>query len=188
MLLNPSIQSRAQAEIDVVCDHSSRLPTVADRSNLPYVEAVLSELLRWTIITPLGLPHRLTKEERYDEYVLPQGSHIFANIGTITQNPDDYPDPASFNPERFLGPPQKRQRDPRETVFGYGRRQCPGIALADQVMFIIVASILATFEIGPNEGEQYSQGYTDGVISHRLPFSCTIRIRSPSARELIPAF
>lgn len=73
MLLNPPAQSHAQAEIDAACDHSPRLPTLTDRPRLPYVEAILSEVLRWTIIAPLGLPHRLMTEEKYGDYILPKG-------------------------------------------------------------------------------------------------------------------
>jgi cytochrome P450 len=81
MLLNPSVQSHAQAEIDALCDHSSRLPTFADKPNLPYTEAVLTELLRWSIVAPLGLAHRFTKEETYGEFRFPRESYAFANIG-----------------------------------------------------------------------------------------------------------
>ena len=48
----PEIQKRAQAEVDAVC--SGRLPTMADRPRLPYVDAILSEVLRWVSIAPVS--------------------------------------------------------------------------------------------------------------------------------------
>ena len=48
----PEIQKRAQAEVDTVC--SGRLPTMAYRPHLPYVDAILSEVLRWVSIAPVS--------------------------------------------------------------------------------------------------------------------------------------
>jgi len=53
MTLYPEVQARAQEEIDRVVGHD-RLPDFGDRDNLPYVEAILMETLRWHPITPLG--------------------------------------------------------------------------------------------------------------------------------------
>ena len=52
MAQHRDIQERAQAEVDSVC--GKRLPTMADRPNLPYVDAVLSEVLRWVSIAPVS--------------------------------------------------------------------------------------------------------------------------------------
>ena len=53
MLLNPDVQVRAQAEIDLIVG-TERLPVFEDRPSLPYIEAVLRETLRWHPVTPLG--------------------------------------------------------------------------------------------------------------------------------------
>lgn len=53
MTLHPDVQSRAQAEIDAVVGHD-RLPDFSDKDKLPYLNAIISELLRWLIIAPLG--------------------------------------------------------------------------------------------------------------------------------------
>jgi cytochrome P450 len=80
MAMNPLVQKKAQAEIDAVCDSQSRLPTFADKSSLPYVEALVWEVLRWGGITPLGLPHRFTENETYEGLEIPKDIHAFANI------------------------------------------------------------------------------------------------------------
>lgn len=53
MTLFPDVQKKAQAQIDAVIG-VDRLPTFADRGSLPYVEAVVKEVLRWHTVTPLG--------------------------------------------------------------------------------------------------------------------------------------
>ncbi|KAJ7756417.1 cytochrome P450 [Mycena maculata] len=183
MVMNPTAQKKAQAEIDAVCDMQSRLPTFADKSSMPYVEALLWEVLRWGAITPLGLPHRFTQDETYEGLQIKEGMHAFANISAISFDPESYPEPEVFRPERFIGP--NPQPDPRKIVFGYGRRLCPGNALAEMTMLIIIARTLATFDIQPRKGEKYSISRTDGVIAHNNPFQVDINVRSGLARDLI---
>lgn len=118
VLLNPSAQQRAQAELDAVVGHD-RLPTLGDRDNLPYVRALCSEILRWNPTAPLGLPHRLIQDDAYNKYFLPAGSVFFVNIRKLLRDPRRYADPEAFRPERFLGEPEFA---PEKIVFGFGRR------------------------------------------------------------------
>ena len=53
MSLYPEVQARAQAEVDQVVG-PSRLPSWDDHDSLPYLEALLKEVLRWNPVTPLG--------------------------------------------------------------------------------------------------------------------------------------
>ena len=50
-----------------------------------------------------------------------------------------------FDPERFLG--ENQQLDPGEVCFGWGRRSCPGVPLADSTIFNYVAIVLATLDV-----------------------------------------
>ena len=54
MTVYPEVQRKAQEEIDMVIGND-RLPTIADQANLPYVEAVAKEVLRWNPIVPFGM-------------------------------------------------------------------------------------------------------------------------------------
>jgi cytochrome P450 len=79
MLLNPAAQRRAQEEIDKVVGHD-RLPTLADRSLLPYVEACVKEALRSAPVAPEGVPHLPRTDDEYNGYLIPKGSIMIANI------------------------------------------------------------------------------------------------------------
>lgn len=53
MILHPEVQAKAQAELDAVVG-CGRLPEISDRPNLPYINAVILELLRWRPVAPMG--------------------------------------------------------------------------------------------------------------------------------------
>jgi cytochrome P450 len=63
----------------------------------------------------------------------------------MCQDPEVYPDPSLFNPERYLC--SEPQQDPRKIVFGFGRRICPGMFLAEASIFSCIVSSLAVFSI-----------------------------------------
>lgn len=78
MALYPEVQNRARADIDRVV--SNRLPTFEDYDSLPYIKAIIKEILRWGPVAPLGLMHSTTKDDIYQNYFIPEGVPIFGNI------------------------------------------------------------------------------------------------------------
>ncbi|KIL00351.1 hypothetical protein PAXRUDRAFT_8298 [Paxillus rubicundulus Ve08.2h10] len=189
MTLYPEVQSKAQTEIDAVVG-LERLPTIQDREQLPYINALTVELLRWFTIAPLGITHVTTVDDVYEGYFIPKGSYIFPNMWQMMHDPDVYPDPFLFKPERFApGEGQEPEADPHNGIFGFGRRQCPGIAFAEMAVFAQVSMVLAVFNISKaiDDGKEIepSQGRTTGTISHPLPFRCSIKPRSQKAVGLI---
>ncbi|KAI9457271.1 cytochrome P450 [Boletus coccyginus] len=143
MTIYPEVLKKAQAEVDVVVG-DKRLPTMKDRGALPYVNALCKELLRWNVLIPMP-PHAAAEDIVYEGYLIPKGTCLLGNIWLIFTNPDIYPDPDVFDPERFLG--ENQQLDPREMCFGWGRRSCPGSLLAESMIFICVVMALATLDI-----------------------------------------
>lgn len=79
MTLFPKVQRIAQEEMDRVLG-PGRLPTVADRAKLPYVDAVVKEVLRWHPVAPMGIPHMSVEADTYKGYYIPKGSLIMPNI------------------------------------------------------------------------------------------------------------
>lgn len=79
MAMNPDAQAKAQAEIDEVVG-TDRLPTIKDRENLPYVNALALEVLRAHAVAPTGVAHRLMKDDVYNGFFIPKGSLIVANL------------------------------------------------------------------------------------------------------------
>lgn len=189
MTLYPEVQRKAQAEIDAVIG-SDRLPTFADRESLPYVEALVKEVYRWHAVVPVVLPHRLTVDDIHNGYYIPRGTLVISNIWGMLHDPSIYPNPMEFNPNRFLpGEGKPLQTDPRNICFGFGRRVCPGLHLADASVWLTVAMSLAVFEISKvvENGVEITPEVdpSSGTISHPKLFKCSIKARSAKALELI---
>jgi len=194
MMHYPEVLAKARQEIDRVVG-TDRLPTFVDRSSLPYVEAVLKEIWRWAVPAPLSAPHRLSEDDIYNGMLIPKGSLVFANIWGIFRNEQMYPNPDMFNPERFLekvDPAIARYRDPRNYVFGFGRRICPGMHLVESSIWLLIVSMMATLDISKvidEYGNVVEPKVEINNSTFRNPdlFKCDIRVRSDQVFKLINA-
>ncbi|KAJ3485033.1 hypothetical protein NLI96_g5228 [Meripilus lineatus] len=189
MTLYPEVQRKAQEEIDIVVGND-RLPTFEDRGNLPYVEALVKEVFRFKPVAPLGVPHRLMQDDEYDGYYLPKGTLLIANIWRMLKDPEVYKNPFDFDPTRFIASENKPSEcDPRDICFGFGRRVCPGLSLANASVYLSCVMTLAVYNVTKcvEDGKiiEPVDESTDGTISHPKPFKCSIVPRSSKAEALI---
>ncbi|KAH8806862.1 cytochrome P450 [Flagelloscypha sp. PMI_526] len=168
-----------------------RLVNLSDRANLPYVAAVVTEALRWNSVAPTGVPHLATEAGVVDGYYIPKGAFIITNLWQMLHDEELYPDSFTFDPERHIAQPGKpAQKDPRFACFGWGRRVCPGMHLAEASVFLVIANALAAFKIAKAVDENGMEitpvhENTTGVISHPKPFKCSIKPRHDKVSALI---
>ena len=66
MMLRPDIMRKAQAELDAVVGRD-RVPTFGDKDHLPYVQAIVKEVMRWRPVGPLGSAARLSLCSNFDD-------------------------------------------------------------------------------------------------------------------------
>ncbi|CAE6479542.1 unnamed protein product [Rhizoctonia solani] len=191
MIYNPEAQKNAQAEIDHLIGND-RLPKLSDRDSLPYVEALYKEVLRWQPVAPFAIPHRLGPEEdTYQGMRIPAGCLLIPNIWGMSRDLKFYQDPEAFRPERFIDTAtHEAEFDPQNYVFGFGRRRCPGIHLAQASVWLAIVTVLAVYDITPAldaSGQPIMPDlkYSQSTISAPKPFKCMIKPRSPSAEKLI---
>ncbi|KAM0319659.1 hypothetical protein ACHAPQ_010255 [Fusarium lateritium] len=144
MLLFPDVQKKAQQEIDTVVG-TDRLPDFKDRDKLPYVDALIKETLRWIPVAPMGVIHTADEDIYYKEFFIPKGAAFLPATWWFLHDPEVYPDPSSFDPDRYLEP--RNEPDPNFAAFGFGRRVCPGRLLADESLFITISRLLSAFDI-----------------------------------------
>ncbi|KAH9834604.1 cytochrome P450 [Rhodofomes roseus] len=194
MLLHPDVQRKAQAELDGVVGND-RLPDFSDEQSLPYITALVQEVLRWRPVTPLAVPHRLVSEDEYRGYRLPAGAIVVGNGWAMLHDENRFPHADEFIPERFLTPDGQLNTDMKDAelpAFGFGRRICPGRYLACSSLWISIASILSSLEIYKPLDDQGnpiepSGDYTTGLVTYPLPFKCGFKPRSKAAEDLIHA-
>ena len=177
MTLNPHVQRKAHAELEAIVGNG-RLPSYSDRSSLPYIEAIVKEIFRWRPAVPFA-GHSLREDDEYRGFVIPANTLVSVNAWALTHDETMYPDPETYNPDRFLPEKGEPPLDARQLVFGFGRRSCPGLHLAGNLVWIVVARTLATSWILPEldaNGNEIlpSVEYTSGAISHPKPFKCRI--------------
>ena len=79
MTVYPRVQKKAQAEIDHVVG-ASRLPEFSDLSDLPYLTAMIKELLRWNAPAPLGTAHAVMEDDVYEGWFIPAGTMFLENL------------------------------------------------------------------------------------------------------------
>ncbi|KAH7880595.1 cytochrome P450 2 Le.CYP2 [Lentinula edodes] len=192
MCLHPNAQTKGQEEIDRVIG-KDRLPTFEDRRHLPYVEAIYREVMRLHPPVPLGFPHISMEDDSYRGYHIPKGCAVVANIWAMNRNPNVYRDPDRFLPERHL----KSAAGPFESIdniyaYGFGRRVCAGRYMADNTIWLTVASVLAAFTMGKakdgNGNEIDIPGkFTNHFFVYPKPFQSSIIPRSQAAENLVLA-
>jgi cytochrome P450 len=148
MIAFPEVQRRAQAEMDAVVGRD-RLPAFADTPHLPYVRAIIREVLRWRPVAPFSMPHVATGEDWYEGMYIPKGTVCISNLWHCNHDRAVFGEDADeFRPERHLDEHGELLLGPTETYqaghvsFGFGRRICVGKDLATESLFIDTARIL----------------------------------------------
>ncbi|KAK1233786.1 hypothetical protein PQX77_003041 [Marasmius sp. AFHP31] len=141
----PEIQKKAQTEIDMVIG-SDRMPTFQDIPQLPYLSALVTEIMRWRGVGPLGIPHRLDTDDYYEVFSSRRIPLLALNHGPEVWGSDaDKFRPETerhFDEDGQLKKPLPVTHGESHVTFGYGRRICVGRAVAQNNLLIQTACIL----------------------------------------------
>ncbi|XP_013393102.1 cytochrome P450 2C31 [Lingula anatina] len=152
LLSNPDVCEKINAELEEVVGKTRR-PSLADRPNLPYVNATLMEIQRCNYIGPLSLPHKAIRDTTINGYVIPEGTPILANFWSVFMNEKNWPNPREFRPSRFLDEDGNLKKIETFIPFSLGKRSCPGETVARQEMFLVVTALVQAFTFHVPEGE-----------------------------------
>ncbi|XP_040993794.1 trans-cinnamate 4-monooxygenase [Juglans microcarpa x Juglans regia] len=152
---HPRVQKKLQQELDKVLGPGVQV-TEPDIQNLPYLQAVVKEVLRLRMAIPLLVPHMNLNEAKLGGYDIPAESKILVNAWWLANNPAHWKKPEEFRPERFLEEESQVEangNDFRFLPFGVGRRSCPGIILALPILGITLGRMVQNFELLPPPGQ-----------------------------------
>uniref|UniRef100_A0A3B3BEM5 Cytochrome P450 1A n=1 Tax=Oryzias melastigma TaxID=30732 RepID=A0A3B3BEM5_ORYME len=138
----PEMQQRLQQEVDRVVG-GERFPSIEDQPQLPYIMAFIYEVMRFTSFVPLTIPHCTVTDTSIMSYTIPKNTVIFVNQWSINHDPSVWSHPDTFDPERFLDPQGKLNKDliSNVLIFSLGKRRCIGEELSKLQLFLFVALI-----------------------------------------------
>ena len=159
LLRDPEVERRVRKELDEVTGGRPIEPEQV--GSLRYLDATIKETMRLDPTLPL-VARLLQAPLRLAGYELPRGVYVAPNIWLAHRDPDVWPEPESFRPERFLDRPVKPYHF---FPFGGGTRTCLGMAFASYEMKIVLAEILRRTEL------RLEPGYRARVVRRSITFT-----------------
>ncbi|KAF7727436.1 hypothetical protein EC973_007505 [Apophysomyces ossiformis] len=190
------VQKKIADEIDAFTKQYGRAPNINDRSAFPYTICVIKECLRTRSVGAFGVPHATSEDFEYKGYYIPKGATLLANLMELNRSPSRFDNPHAFYPERYAndnksmsasaaGPVQERDH----YTFGWGRRICPGINLAEAEIFMLFAQLFGNCTVEPDVDPQGQPIYPDikstvhsGLMA--FPKSYNYNLHKPTYRAL----
>uniref|UniRef100_A0A667XZ02 Cytochrome P450, family 2, subfamily R, polypeptide 1 n=1 Tax=Myripristis murdjan TaxID=586833 RepID=A0A667XZ02_9TELE len=178
----PEIQEKVQAEIDRVIGQS-RQPSMMDRANLPYTDAVIHEILRMGNIVPLSLPHSTNNEMQLGNYTIPKGVVIIPNLTSVLFDKKEWETPYTFNPGHFLNEEGKFVKRAAFIPFSAGKRVCLGENLARMELFLFFTSFMQRFTFSMPSGVKPVLDYRFGVTLAPIQYKICAKLRQVSSSQ-----
>ncbi|XP_062573474.1 cytochrome P450 2B4-like [Saccostrea cucullata] len=150
---NPHWLKKLQKEIDDVI--GQRQPMMEHKDQLPLVEAFILETQRLGNTTPLTGPHAAQEDMTYNGHLFPKGVTVLFLLDSVLMDPEMFPKPSLFKPERFLDDNGRCRGDLKDKLitFSVWPRICLGEALAKMELFLFFTRFLQKYEIKPENPE-----------------------------------
>jgi cytochrome P450 len=164
---DPEVERRVHAEVDDVL--AGRAATVDDLRRLPYLQRVITEVLRryplWLML------RRANTSVSLGGVRLPAGAEVGFSPHALHHDPRYYDDPARFDPDRWL--PERAAALPKGAYvpFAGGLHHCPGHAFAHIEIAIVAATLAARWRLVPVPGEPVRPKVIGLLYPNRLPMT-----------------
>lgn len=174
---------KAQDELDQKVG-MERLVNESDIKDLVYLQAIIKETLRLYPAGPLLGPRESMEDCTLHGYHVPAGTRLVVNVWKIHRDPKVWPEPSAFQPERFLtthADVDVRGQQFELVPFGYGRRSCPGVTFALQILHLTLARLLQAFELATPLDQPVDMTESPGLtIPRATPLEVLLSPRLPA--------
>ncbi|XP_026449549.1 cytochrome P450 CYP82D47-like [Papaver somniferum] len=165
LLNNRHVLRKTQDELDIHVGRERQVEE-SDIKNLVYLQAIVKETLRLYPAAPLSAPRMAMEDCTVAGFQVTKGTQLMLNLWKLHRDPHFWgPDPLEFRPERFLTANSSstgsgcsvdidvKGRHYELLPFGSGRRMCPGVSFAMQVIHLTIATLLHGFHLStPTDG------------------------------------
>ncbi|KAM9804250.1 cytochrome P450 1B1 [Neosynchiropus ocellatus] len=174
----PEEQERLQLEVDKVVGRS-RLPSIEDQVQVPYVMAFIYEVLRFTSFVPLTIPHSTMSDTNILGYNIPKHTVVFVNQWSVNHDPNVWPLAKTFNPRRFLCEDGSLNKDlcGGVLIFSLGKRRCIGEELSKMQLFLFTALLAHQCHISSDPARPPTLDGIYGLTLKPLPYSISVTLR-----------
>ncbi|KAJ7961600.1 putative Cytochrome P450 [Quillaja saponaria] len=172
LLKNKHTLKLVQEELDLHVGRERKVE-YSDINNLVYLQATVKETLRLYPPGPVLAPHLANEDCQVQGYHVPKGTRLIVNAWKMHRDPNVWPEPEEFKPERFLTTHKGVDASGKHFVllpFGSGRRSCPGYTFATQLMYLTIAHLLQGFDFTMPSNEPIDMSETISIsLSRETP-------------------
>ncbi|KAF4454203.1 phenylacetate 2-hydroxylase [Fusarium austroafricanum] len=140
------IQAKALKEIEQVYPNGEAWERCLVEEKVPYVTALVKEILRFWTVIPICLPRVNIKDIPYQGAVIPAGTTFFMNAYAADYDEARFANPYEFNPERYI---DDKEIGTPHYAYGAGSRMCAGSHLANRELYTAFIRLITAFEILP---------------------------------------
>ncbi|KAJ9066372.1 hypothetical protein DSO57_1010116 [Entomophthora muscae] len=146
------IQEKARDEALQVLKGKHHSPTCDELKAMPYIDCIIKESMRIVATSFQLLRYSPNRQVLSSGVVIPKDTFISLNTWMAHHDPDMFPEPYKFRPERFADPSGKQ--DSHWIPFGFGARMCIGKAFSLMEQRVVISTLLRNFVLKPGPASQ----------------------------------
>jgi phenylacetate 2-hydroxylase len=163
------IQERAYSEIKKVYPNNDAWERCLYEEKIPYITALVKEILRFWTVIPICLPRVSIKPIEWNGVMIPAGTTFYMNAYAADYDSSHFTNPEKFLPERYMG---DADGTPHYS-YGAGSRMCAGSHLANRELFAAFVRLISAFTFLPPRDPR-DAAVMDCLEANAIPTSLTM--------------